>query len=56
MVETGAPKLVGKTYAVVAAAQKSITKRIAVNTELTAHSDNAKYRKLSDIAKTEKQV
>ena len=51
-----APKVVGKTYAAVAAAPKPITKRVAVNTELTWHSDDAKYRKLSDIAKTDKQV
>ena len=48
--------MVGKTYAAVAAAPKPITKRVAVNTELTWHSDDAKYRKLSDIAKTDKQV
>ena len=48
--------MVGKTYAAVAAAPKPITKSVAVNTELTWHSDDAKYRKLSDIAKTDKQV
>ena len=56
LVETAAPKVVGKTYAAVAAAPKPITKSVAVNTELTWHSDDAKYRKLSDIAKTDKQV
>ena len=56
LVETAAPKVVGKTYAAVAATPKPITKSIAVNTELTWHSDDAKYRKLSDMAKTDKQV
>ena len=56
LVETAAPKVVGKTYAAVAAAPKPITKSFAVNTDLTWHSDDAKYRKLSDIAKTDKQV
>ena len=56
LTETAAPKLVGRTYAAVAAAPKPITKSVAVNTELTWHSDDAKYRKLSDIAKTDKQV
>ena len=51
-VETAAPKVVGKTYVVVAAAPKPITKRVAVNTELTWHYDEAKYRNMSDIAKT----
>ena len=49
-------KMVGKTYAAVAAAPKPITKSVAVNTELTWHSDDAKYNKLSNISKTEKQV
>ena len=48
--------MVGRTYAAVPAAPKPITKRVAVNTELTWHSDDAKYRKLSDITKTDKQV
>ena len=42
LVETAAPKVVGKTYAAVAAAPKPITKSVAVNTELTQHSDDAK--------------
>ena len=56
LVKMAAPKVVGKTYADVAAAPKPITKCVAVNTELTWHSDDAKYRNLSDIAKTDKQV
>ena len=38
----------------VAAAPKPIPKSVAVNTELKWHSDDAKYRKLSDIAKSDK--
>ena len=48
--------MVGKTYAAVAAAPKPNTKSVAINAELTWHSDEANYRKLSDIAKTDKQV
>ena len=54
MVVTATPKVVGNTYAAVAADPKPITKSDAVNTELTWYSDDAKYRKLSDIAKTKK--
>ena len=56
LIETATPKVVGKTYAAVAPAPKSITKRAVVNTERAWYSDDAKYRKLSDIAKTDKQV
>ena len=45
-----------KTYAAVAAVPKPIAKGVAVNTELTWHCEDVKQRKLSDIAKTEKQV
>ena len=56
LVETATPKVVGNTYAAVAAAPKPITKSVAVNTEFTWHSDDAKYRKLSDKETTDKQV
>ena len=51
LVDTTATKVVGKTYAAVAAAPKPIAKCVAVKTELTWHSDDAKYRKLYDIVK-----
>ena len=54
LVETSTPKEVGKTYAAVAAGPKPITKGVAVNTELTWHSDDVNFRKLLKIKKKKK--
>ncbi|XP_041364243.1 protein ecdysoneless homolog [Gigantopelta aegis] len=55
LVESATPTVGDKSYAAAAAA-KVATKSIAVNTDLTWHCDEAKYKKLSDIEKTQKQV
>ena len=49
------PTVADKSYAV-AAAPKRATKSVAINTELTWHFREAKYKKLSDMEKTEKQL
>ena len=46
-VDIAASKVVGKTYVAVATAPKPIAKSVAINIELTWHSDDAKYKKLS---------
>ena len=55
LVEMAAPTVADKSYAA-AAAPKRATKSVAINTELTWHFSEAKYQKLSDIEKTEKQL
>ncbi|XP_041347341.1 uncharacterized protein LOC121367293 [Gigantopelta aegis] len=55
LVETATPTVGDKSYAAAAAA-KVATKSVAVNTDLTWHCDEAKYKKLSDIEKTQKQT
>ena len=55
LVEMVTPTVADKSYAA-AAAPKRATKRVAINTELTWHFSEAKYKKLSDIEKTEKQL
>ncbi|XP_041369839.1 uncharacterized protein LOC121383807 [Gigantopelta aegis] len=55
LVETATPTVGDKSYAAAAAA-KVATKSVAVNTNLTWHYDEAKYKKLSDIEKTQKQI
>ena len=55
LVEMAARTVADKSYAA-AAAPKRATKSVAINTELTWHFSEAKYKKLSDIEKTEKQI
>ena len=55
LVEMAAPTVADKSYAA-AAAPKRATKSVAINTELTWHFSEAKYKKLSDIEKIEKQL
>ena len=55
LVEMATPTVADKSYAA-AAAPKRATKSVAINTELTWHFSEAKYKKLSDIEKTEKQL
>ena len=55
LVEMAAPTVADKSYAA-AAAPKRATKSVAINTELTWHFSEAKYKKLSDVEKTEKQL
>ncbi|XP_041374774.1 uncharacterized protein LOC121387651 [Gigantopelta aegis] len=51
LVETATPTVADKSYTAAASA-KVATKSVAVNTDLTWHCDEAKYKKLSDIEKT----
>ena len=55
LVEMAAPTVADKSYAA-AATPKRATKSVVINTELTWHFSEAKYKKLSDIEKTEKQL
>ncbi|XP_041374216.1 probable G-protein coupled receptor 139 [Gigantopelta aegis] len=53
LVETATPTVADKSYA---AAAKVATKSVVVNTDLTWHCDEDKYKTLSDIEKAQKQV
>ena len=55
LVEMAPPTVADKSYAA-AAAPKRGTKSIAINKELTWHFCDVKYKKVSDIEKTEKQL
>ena len=55
LVEMATPAVSDKSYAA-AAAPKLATKSVAINTELSWHLNEAKYKTLSDIEKAGKQL